>query len=321
MYKLIDKKIRKYERIIIHRHKNPDMDAIGSQAGLYYLIKENFPKKEVYMVGDSNKFDMENLMHDIPDSYYKDALVFILDVAVKEMVCDERYLLAKEVIVIDHHANPSDIEDCILFVDPESSSATQYITEIFKSLNYKFNKEAASYLFYGMVTDTGRFKWMKKAETAFAAASFLASKGAVIEPFYNWLYTESLENRKIKTFFEARLVYEEGIAYLKNDQDVLDELGVDFFTVSRGMANLASGIEEIKIWLNFTYNKETDKVMGEFRSRDINIVEVAKKFGGGGHVYACGATLKDFAEADLVIEEYKKLLKEWKHERKESYFK
>ena len=50
--------------------------------------------------------------------------------------------------------------------------------------------------------------------------------------------------------------------------------------------------------------------MGEFRSRDINIVEVAKKFGGGGHVYACGATLKDFAEADLVIEEYKKLLKE-----------
>lgn len=61
MYKLIDKKIRKYERIIIHRHKNPDMDAIGSQAGLYYLIKENFPKKEVYMVGDSNKFDMGKL--------------------------------------------------------------------------------------------------------------------------------------------------------------------------------------------------------------------------------------------------------------------
>jgi len=63
------------------------------------------------------------------------------------------------------------------------------------------------------------------------------------------------------------------------------------------MANLASGIEEIKIWLNFTYNKETDKVMGEFRSRDINIVEVAKKFGGGGHVYACGATLKGFCRS------------------------
>lgn len=309
LYKIIDEKIKKYKRIIIHRHKNPDMDAIGSQVGLYYLIKENHINKEVYVVGDTNKFDRENKMADIPDSYYEDSLVFIVDVAVKEMISDNRYTLAKETIIIDHHENETDIENSTAFINSNYSSATEYITEIFRSLNYKFNRDAASYLYWGIVTDTGRFKWMKNGESLFLTASFLASKGAVIEPFYDWLYTEPLKNKKIRTYFESKIVYDEGVAYLKNDRDVFDKFPVDFFTVSRGMANLASGIEEIKIWLNFTYNIETKKVIGEFRSRGINIVEIAKKHGGGGHANACGATLKDFEEADLVIEEFKNLLK------------
>src|SRR5690554_4029908 len=161
MYKIIDEKIKKYNTIIIHRHKNPDMDAIGSQVGLYYLIKENYNNKNVYLVGDTNKFDKENKMNDIPDSYYENALVFIVDVAVKDLVSDQRYNLAKEIIIIDHHQNETDILNSISFIDTNYSSATEYITEIFKSLNYKFNKEAASYLFWGIVTDTGRFQWMK----------------------------------------------------------------------------------------------------------------------------------------------------------------
>lgn len=310
MYEIIDKKIKKYNRIIIHRHKNPDMDATGGQMGLYYLIKEKYPDKQVYTVGDSNKFDREKKMADIPDSYYEDSLVFIVDVAVKELVSDNRYTLAKERIIIDHHENITNIDNSLIFIDSNSSSVTEYITEIFRSLDYPFNQKAASYLYWGIVTDTGRFKWMKNAEKLFHTASFLAKKGALIESFYDWLYTEPLKNRKIRSYFESKIVCDDGVAYLKNDQDVFEKWPVDFFTVSRGMANLASGIEEIKIWLNFTYNKETKKVVGEFRSRGINILEVALKHGGGGHANACGATLKDFQEADLVIEEFKNLLKQ-----------
>lgn len=312
MYKAIDFKIKEYQTIIIHRHKNPDMDAIGSQVGLYHLIKENFPKKDVFVVGDSNKFDIENKMEEIPDSVYQNALIFIVDVAVKEMISDDRYSLGKEIIIIDHHQNESDIENALTFIDSDYSSATEFITDIFKGLNYDFSIEAANYLYWGLVTDTGRFKWMKNPERVFLTASFLATKNIEIESFYNWLYTEPLEMKKIRTFFESRIVYDDGIAYLKNDQDVFEKFDIDFFTVSRGMANLASGIDEIKIWLNFTYNKDEDKVIGEFRSRGISIVEIAKEFGGGGHANACGATLADFEEADLVIAEFKKLLKEKK---------
>lgn len=314
MYKEIEAKIKSYQTIIIHRHKNPDMDAIGSQMGLYYLIKEKYPKKDVYVVGDSNKFDLDDAMQEIEDSLYEDALIFIVDVAVKEMVSDERFSLGKEIIIIDHHQNETNIDNSLAFIDSSYSSATEYITNIFKNLNYKFSKEAANYLFWGLVTDTGRFKWMKNPERVFLTASFLASKDIEIENFYNWLYTEPLKMRRLRTFFESRIVYEDGIAYLKNDKDVFDKFPIDFFTVSRGMANLAAGIDEVKIWLNFTYKEDEDKVIGEFRSRGINIVEIAKKFGGGGHANACGATLKDFEEADLVIEEYKKLLRMDKNE-------
>lgn len=311
MFNKIDDKIKHFETIIIHRHANPDMDAIGTQLGLYYLIKENHPKKDVYVVGDKNKFIIDKEMDVIPDELYENALVFIVDVAVKEMISDDRYNKAKKIVIIDHHENEPNIKYDLSFINTEFSSAAEYVTHIFRQLNYKFNKDAARYLYYGMVTDTGRFRWMKNPENVFDTARFLVSKGINIEEFYNFLYTEPLESKKMKTYFQSKIVYEDGIAYLKNDKEVFDKFDIDFFTVSRGMANLASGIDEIKIWLNFTYNIETNKVVGEFRSRSISIVEVAKKYGGGGHANACGATLKDFQEADLVIEDFKKLLKEY----------
>lgn len=317
MFKIIDDKIKQYQTIIIHRHKNPDMDAIGSQLGLYYLIKENYPEKDIFVVGDTNKFDRDKMMQQIDDNLYNDSLVFVVDVAVDHLISDARYQLGKEVIIIDHHENQANIKHNYAFIDSNYSSAAEYITTIFKTLNYKFNKNAANYLFSGMVTDTGRFMWMKDASQVFKIASFLTSKGAQPTPFYNWLYTEPLKVKKMKTYFQSKIIYDSGVAYQFNDKDVFEKFDIDFFTVSRGMVNLASGIEEIKIWLNFTYNEKEDKVIGEFRSRDINIVEVAKSFGGGGHKNACGATLKDFNEAKDVIKAYQELLnKEYTDEKK-----
>ena len=52
MYKEVVETIKKYNRIIIHRHSKPDGDALGSQIGLKEIIKSNFPQKKVYVVGD-----------------------------------------------------------------------------------------------------------------------------------------------------------------------------------------------------------------------------------------------------------------------------
>ena len=70
-----------------------------------------------------------------------------------------------------------------------------------------------------------------------------------------------------------------------------------------------AGISDVEIWANFTYDKEKDKVICEFRSRSIPIVDVAKKWGGGGHSLACGCTINDFKEADLVLNDFLELIK------------
>ena len=65
-----------------------------------------------------------------------------------------------------------------------------------------------------------------------------------------------------------------------------------------------AGLREIEIWCNFTYDVTKGAIIGEFRSRGINIVDIAKKYGGGGHLQACGATLKYWDECDKVIADY-----------------
>ena len=86
--------IKKYDRIIIHRHNRPDGDAMGSQIGLKHLILENFPGKQVYMVGDEAKrfaFMEDAVMDEIPDSAYEGALAIILDTSAKALISGDRY--------------------------------------------------------------------------------------------------------------------------------------------------------------------------------------------------------------------------------------
>ena len=106
MFNKVIETINKYDRIIIHRHSNPDGDAIGSQVGLKNILKENFPDKEIYTVGDASKrygFIEDSATDTIPDEYYNGALAFVLDTSATALISDERYKLADTVIKMDHH--------------------------------------------------------------------------------------------------------------------------------------------------------------------------------------------------------------------------
>lgn len=311
MLQKLMKQIKLHDTIIIHRHNRPDLDALGSQLGLANAIKSTYPDKKVYCVGDMvNKYSFIGTMDIISDDLYNNALVIIVDVAVSQMISDLRYKLAKDVFIIDHHTNKSDVTTDYL-IDENKSSCAEYLAEILFDQNFIINKETATYLFGGIVTDSGRFQYSSTTPSTFRIAAKLLELGADMNYIYTNLYTESLAERKMKSYFSNKFIaLPSGVAFLKNDKDVYDLFNVDFFTISRGMVSVMAGINEIKIWCNFTYDPSTNKVIGEFRSRGISIVDVAKKFGGGGHDEACGATLDSFLEADKVIEAYEQLLKE-----------
>ena len=106
MFEQILQTVKSYDRIIIHRHNTPDGDALGSQIGLKHILKENFPEKEILVVGDATRrysFMDDSVMDTIPDEAYTDALAIILDTSSKALISDDRYTLAAKTIRIDHH--------------------------------------------------------------------------------------------------------------------------------------------------------------------------------------------------------------------------
>ena len=304
--------IKSYQTIIIHRHFRPDMDAIGSQYGLALTIKENFPHKEVYVVGDTNDMVYLAKMDDINDETYRNALVIITDVAVTRMISDDRYNLAKDIIIIDHHQNDTDVENVTLFYrDSSYASASEMIVDFIKELKLRVTPEAATYLYGGMVTDTGRFLYLNNASKTFELASYITKFNPSFQDFYDYIYTETLQKRQTKNLFSNFDITENNVAYRKNDAELIVKSGLEFQAVSRGMVNQMAGIKEIPIWANFTEDAENNLIIGEFRARGIVIVDIAKKYGGGGHNMACGASLKDWDEVDLVLKDLDERAKEY----------
>jgi len=309
MEKKLFEKIEKYDTIIIHRHFRPDLDALGSQLGLAYTLKKAYPKKNIYVVGDSSmKYSFIGAMDLIDDDVYSNALVIIVDVAVSSMVSDERYKLASEIYVIDHHKNDCDITHNHL-CDTSRVAAAEYITHLLLKYGYDIPEYAATCLYAGIISDSGRFLYGNNLSDSLLYASRLIGFGAKSKYIYDNIYTESLEDRMKKNYFSNKFEINGKVAYMKNTQEVFEKFGGEFNDISRGMLSVMSGIEEIKIWLNFTYDISKNAIIGEFRSRSIPIVDVAKKYGGGGHELACGATLDNWDIVDFVINDFVELSK------------
>ena len=311
-------KIKEYKTIIIHRHNNPDLDALGSQIGLKETLKHNFPDKEIYAVGDMNRFTFLGGMDEVEDSKFDDALCIICDVAVSALISDHRYFDAKEVIVIDHHQNDTNLstpekefnKPLYRYVDTKIAACCAIVGDMIRTWNLMMPSFAATALYSGIVTDTGRFQYGSLAPL-FSISAYLMENGADANYVYRNLYVETLESRIMKNYFQSKMqLTSKNVAYMINDKDVFDKFAVDTFTVSRGMVNLMAGIDKIKIWANFTYDKVSEKVLCEFRSRDITIVDIAKKYGGGGHACACGATIDNFDVAMEVLKDFDKLLED-----------
>ena len=76
------------------------------------------------------------------------------------------------------------------------------------------------------------------------------------------------------------------------------------------MVNTMGGIKGIDIWVNFTEDEDSNSVITEIRSNKYNINKIATKYGGGGHQFASGATLKSFDEARRLLADLDKLIEE-----------
>ncbi len=308
MFEAILQLIKDYDTIIIHRHSNPDGDALGSQIGMKELISRNFPEKTVNIVGDmSQRFSfMEGAkMDEVPDGRYRDALAIILDTSVSTMISDSRYKTAKATARIDHHLFCETIAEQEV-IDSSFESCAGMVAAFAKECGLSLTPLAAKSLYTGMVTDSGRFRYDSVNARTFALASFLMEQTFSTADIYASLYADDFSFIQLRAKYVLKInLTGRGAAYIYTQKDELKEYGVEPFSISRGMVNTMGEIKGVSCWVNFT-EVESDgnfEIWCEIRSSKYNINQVAVKYGGGGHMKASGATLHSYGEAMALLED------------------
>ena len=309
MFNQIREYIEKYDTIIIHRHKNPDGDAVGSQVGLKNIIKDNYPDKRVFCVGDkAGRFGFVegSDTDEILDGEYEGALAIILDTSAKSLISDERYSLAAETVRIDHHIFCENIADFEI-TDTTYESCCGLVAAIAMACGWEVSSAAAKALYTGMITDSGRFRYDSTSAETFRVASFLMDKKFSTADIYRNLYTDDFAFIKLRAQFVLKIQFSDNgkVAYIYTPLAEAESYPFDMFTISRGMVNVMAEIRGVDIWVNFTESREG--VYTEIRSGSYNINPIAKKYGGGGHAKASGATLANKDSAMAMLSDLEKM--------------
>lgn len=300
--------IEAYETIIVQRHVRPDPDAYGSQFGLTEMLKASYPEKHVYAVGqeDPSLYFLDRV-DEIVDEVYRGALVIVCDTANQERISDQRYTMGDKLIKIDHHPNEEPYGD-LLWVDTNASSVSEMIYTFYlfgKDKGLKMNDKAARLLYAGIVGDTGRFLFPSTTETTFSIAGELIhyefSRTAIYDKMYELKPNIVKLNGYVLLHFQ---LHPNGVASMMFPKQLLKEYGATASEAS-SLIGVLGNVQGIKAWVFFI--EEDKQIRVRLRSKGPVINGVARKFHGGGHPLASGATVYSWDEAHQVTEELIKL--------------
>lgn len=302
MYQVVWNKIKEYDSIVIYGHVNPDGDCYGSELGLKRAILDAFPNKKVYAVGSGypRLYSLVGELDKVDDEVIKSSLSIVVDTSNQERIEDQRYKMGLDVIKIDHHIPQEHFGNPEL-LETERISCTEVIAKMLLENNVTISKEAALPLFLGLVTDSGRFLYQPISKETYQIAGVLVDTGIDCNALYDALYEVDEKLLRLKGFiFTNYRKTKENVAYLVLSKEDLRKLNVDY-NLGASQVNLIANIKGCPAWVFFS-ESESGLVRVEFRSKDINVQEIASKFGGGGHHHASGCRLDALEDYKYVLE-------------------
>ena len=316
-------KIKEYDRIMLFRHVRNDGDCVGATKGMKRILQLSFPQKEIYLIDTDLAKYLEFMGpedEEIPDEMYAEALGIVIDTASEARISNKKYTLCKELIKIDHHIPLENYGD-LIWVEEERSSACEMIVDFYDTFRdeLKIDSEGATYLYTGMVTDSGRFKYEGVTGATMRCAATLLDVGVDTETLFARLYLEAFEYLKFKAHIYQRMqITENGVAYIYIDKAMQEEFGLTLEQASACVGNLDS-IRGCIAWMAFIENGDEDhSIRVRLRSRFVHINPIAEKYHGGGHACASGATVYSIEEmnallqdADALVKEYKETHEDW----------
>lgn len=290
---LINKKIEDSKVIAIYGHSLPDGDCYGCQIGLKEAILSRFPNKKVYCFGSGlpKFFDLISKMDkDIEPSY---DLGILVDVSCLSRAEDKSIYKCKDFVKFDHHCKNRVGEEFpyLNYVDENRIACTEIIYDFIHRYNYQINKICASALYLGLVTDSGRFCYYGTNKHSFEIAANLIKKGADPKSIIGIAFFDTEEVKRFKSYMREKAKLYKDITYLIVKKEEYISFGLSFEEASC-LVNAIAGVYSCHSFVYFCED-EHGGYRVELRSNKMYpVVKTAQLFGGGGHEFASGITLK-----------------------------
>jgi phosphoesterase RecJ-like protein len=288
--------VNQHKTICVVGHVRPDGDCIGSQLGLTLALRNHgkkvtcwnedpMPAKLAFL--DPNKL----VQRPKPGTNFD--LVIATDCASFERLGLAGSGLGKRklFINIDHHASNTRYAD-INWISEREPSTGEIIFRLMKAANWPITPEIADCLFTAVSTDTGSFQYPSTRPSSFNVAGELVKRGANLAKICDEVYQSySLSRGRLlkHVYNNFRLTDENQIAYFwlkRSDYDRTGAVADD----SEGLIDHVRAIEPVIVACLFEeISPEMTRISLRSKRDNVNVNEIAKQFGGGGHRAAAGA--------------------------------
>ena len=307
--------IKNSNNILINIHRNPDLDSVGSATAMYQVLTKMGKKVTLicpHEIPENFKFlKGANLVEIIDFKNLNGDLFLILDSGSYDIVTGSKEIKLPDVkkIIIDHHRTNNWEGYLIRLLDSQSSATCEIIYKMFLDWGIEIDSDIATSLFSGIASDTVFFKYSTNSKSTFKIASELLELGAENDKLVTQVF-DNLDFNLVKMMGECLTKMEKGNSLAgKYVYSIVDNKTFVKYGEQKGareiVANLfARSIKGFDFGI-ILVEYEKDKFAMSFRSKNTEVSELAKKFGGGGHKNAAGATI--YGSIDQVIKKIKEI--------------
>lgn len=296
-----------YHRPLLLTHRRPDGDAIGSVVAAALALKslgkeplaaffDPFPSKYDFLRGGVTPYFWEDA-HDVLTAEC-DAVIVLDTCALSQLEPAQFFLQqAPPTLVIDHHATRDPVgtrdRDLRLF-DETAGACALLVAEWIQRTDIALTPEIATALFTGIATDCGWFRFSNTDSRMMSACATLVAAGVNVGLIFNRLYQQEPEGklRLVAHILSSMQLLSGGRLAVMTLRDAdFARLGADR-TMTEDLVNEAGRLAGVECMLLFT--EEADgEVRVNLRSKEqLDVAEIARRFGGGGHVRAAGCRLR-----------------------------
>ena len=306
--------IKKSNNIVLLCHNNPDGDAVGSTLAMYHILRKLGKEVDIVIENVPSKFNFIEGYENIQiTSYKKYDVAIILDTASIERINNPNNIIDNipKKLVIDHHGSNTHYGH-VNFVDSKPACC-EVVYNLAITLDIEIDEKIATALCSGLLTDTGGLSHPDVKSSTYEVAAYLSKiidVPSIHKKVLGTITKGQFELNKIgiqnlEFYKEGKITFtyitEEDLINLnleKSDADII--------------ANLGRNIEGVEVAIYIRKYKEENRV--SLRSNNnIDVNEIAKIFGCGGHKNAAGiSSTMEFNELkEKLIYEVGKKIDEW----------